>query len=32
MPAELFGAARGKALTPSAVRRQRERVLAETGE
>ena len=32
MPAELFGAARGKALAPSAVRQQRERVLAETGE
>jgi mono/diheme cytochrome c family protein len=32
MPAELFGAARGKALTPSAVRQQRERVLAEVGE
>lgn len=32
LPAELFGAARGKALTPSAVRQQRERVLAEVGE
>jgi hypothetical protein len=32
LPAELFSAARGKALTPSAVRQQRERVLAEVGE
>lgn len=32
MSAELFSAARGKALTPSAVRQQRERVLAEVGE
>lgn len=32
VPAELFVAARGKALTPSAVRQQRERVLAEVGE
>jgi mono/diheme cytochrome c family protein len=32
MPVELFGAARAKALTPSAVRQQRERVLAEVGE
>ena len=32
LPAELFAAARGKALTPSAVRKQRERVLAEVGE
>ena len=32
LPAELFGAARSKALTPSAVRQQRERVLAEVGE
>lgn len=32
LPAELFRAARGKALTPSAVRQQRERVLAEVGE
>jgi mono/diheme cytochrome c family protein len=31
MPAELFSAARGKALAPSAVRQQRERVLAEVG-
>lgn len=32
LPAELFTAARGKALTPSAVRKLRERVLAEVGE
>lgn len=32
LPAELFGAARNKAMTPSAVRQQRERVLAEVGE
>ena len=32
MPAELFSAARSKASTPSAVRQQRERVLAEVGE
>ena len=32
MPAELFSAARAKASTPSAVRQQRERVLAEVGE
>ena len=32
LPVELFSAARGKALTPSAVRQQRERVLAEVGE
>lgn len=32
MPAELFAAARTKALAPSAVRQQRERVLAEVGE
>jgi mono/diheme cytochrome c family protein len=32
IPAELFGAARAKALTPSAVRQQRERVLQEVGE
>jgi len=32
LPTELFSAARGKALTPSAVRQQRERVLAEVGE
>jgi mono/diheme cytochrome c family protein len=32
MPAELFNAARSKASTPSAVRQQRERVLAEVGE
>lgn len=32
LPVELFTAARGKALTPPAVRKQRERVLAEVGE
>lgn len=32
LPTELFRTARGKALTPSAVRQQRERVLAEVGE
>jgi len=32
IPAEHFSAARGKALTPSAVRQQRERVLKEVGE
>lgn len=32
LPVELFSAARGKALTPSAVRQQRERVHAEVGE
>jgi mono/diheme cytochrome c family protein len=32
LPVELFIAARGKALTPSAVRQLRERVLAEVGE
>jgi hypothetical protein len=32
IPAELFAAARAKALSPSAVRQQRERVLAEVGE
>lgn len=32
LPVELFDAARRKALTPSAVRQQRERVLAEVGE
>lgn len=32
MPTELFAAARARALTPSAVRQQRARVLAEVGE
>jgi mono/diheme cytochrome c family protein len=32
MPVELFAAARGKAMAPSAVRQLRERVLAEVGE
>ena len=32
IPAELFAAARARALSPSAVRQQRERVLAEVGE
>jgi len=32
LPVELFSAARSKALTPSAVRQLRERVLAEVGE